>query len=394
MSWLLKIAEGPMKGAEVALLADTRLKVGSSADCDIVINDASFAPFAFELEVSESTVTLITPDGTQTQMKPFEIRDFGTTAVAIGPADEPWRELVRPAPTEAEPPPERPAPEEVPPAVTEEAEKPERKSRGCLVSLVILSLLLLLLFALAWLFRPQLADARARMFGPAGETSGRAAGGDTSAVRVATLRELAEQHGLRLEKDGEADVLVGNLKRRTERLAIRALALATNPGCRLRLTDDETLLKASNELLFAYTDGALRATAASNGVVSIAGYASEAAALERALKALDADVRGIERVDALGVTVGGQSPVRREPEKVAFCGEPIREEQPVSAKAPKVSRRNYPIAGILTAPYPCVVLRDGHRVMEGAEIGTAQLVEIKSDRLVLKDGGTTFEWKP
>ena len=38
-----------MRGAEVALLADTRLKVGSSADCDIVINDASLAPFAFEL---------------------------------------------------------------------------------------------------------------------------------------------------------------------------------------------------------------------------------------------------------------------------------------------------------------------------------------------------------
>ena len=111
-----------MRGAEVALLADTRLKVGSSADCDIVINDASLAPFAFELEVSESAVTLITPDGTQTQMKPLEIRDFGTTAVAVGPADEPWGELVRPAPEAEEPSAPENAAEEAPQAAAADAE--------------------------------------------------------------------------------------------------------------------------------------------------------------------------------------------------------------------------------------------------------------------------------
>ena len=56
--------------------------------------------------------------------------------------------------------------------------------------------------------------------------------------------------------------------------------------------------------------------------------------------------------------------------------------------------RDYPIAGILTAPYPCVVMRDGQRVMEGALIGTAVLVKIEADRLRMRDGGTEFEWKP
>ena len=390
-----------MRGAEVALVADTRLKVGSSAECDIVICDASLAPTAFELEVSESAVTLITPDGTQTQMKPLEIRDFGTTAVAVGPADEPWGELVRPAPSvEAAPAPANVA-EEPSQTAAADAEQPEKKksSHGCLVAILFLAFVLLLA-VLAWVFWPrleerwpQLAGSKARVIEFWKEKTERAPVCETPTAPNVTLGELASQYGLRLEKDGEADVLVGNLRRRTERLAIRALALAADPRCRIRLTDDETMLKASNELLFAYTDGALRATAASNCVVTLAGYAPDPAALERALRTLDADVKGIERVDALGVKVGGQAPVQRRPDKVAFCGQPVPETKP-TAEAPKVPRRDYPIAGILTAPYPCVVLRDGHRVMEGAVIGTAELVRIESDRLVMKDGGTEFEWRP
>ena len=370
-----------MKGAEVALLVDTRLKVGSSPDCDIVISDASLAPFAFELEVSESAVTLITPDGTQTQMKPLEIRDFGTTAVAIGPADEPWGELVRPAPAvEETPAPEVPVAEEKIPQKQDAAadtKKTEEKSQGRLAALVLL-LSGLVLAVLIWIFWPRFGARSA---------------GETPTAQVTTLAELARQYGLRIEKDGDVVVLAGNLGRRTERLAIRALALAADPNCRIRLTDDETLKKASNELLFAYTDGALWTTAATNGVVWIAGHVPEAAALERALRTLDADVKGIARVDATGVSVGGLAPVRQEPAKVAFCGERIPETRSAE-RVQKAPQRNYPIAGILTAPYPCVVMRDGHRVMEGAQVGTAELVKIESDRLVMKDGGTEFEWRP
>lgn len=379
MSWLLKIVEGSMRGAEVALLADTRLKVGSSPDCDIVISDASLAPFAFELDVSESAVTLITPDGTQTQMKPLEIRDFGTTAVAVGPADEPWGELVRPALEAEEPPAPESVAEEPPQIAATDAEKQEKKSHGCLVVLIAVCLLCLLLAALAWFFCPQLKGNRASI----AETT----------VTTVSLKDIAAQYHLTLGEDDGVIVLAGNLRRRTERLAIRALALAADPRCRILLTDDETMLKASSELLFAYTDGTLQATAASNCVVTLAGYAPDPAALKRALRALDADVKGIERVDTRGVTVGGQAPVRTESTPVAFRGERIQEARP-KAGAPKAPQRNYPIAGILTAPYPCVVMRDGQRVMEGALIGTAELVKIEADRLVMKDGGSEFEWKP
>ena len=59
-----------------------------------------------------------------------------------------------------------------------------------------------------------------------------------------------------------------------------------------------------------------------------------------------------------------------------------------------VGRPGNLIAGILTAPYPCVVMRNGHRVMEGAQIGTAILEKIEADRLVLSEAGKTFEWRP
>ena len=93
--------------------------------------------------------------------------------------------------------------------------------------------------------------------------------------------------------------------------------------------------------------------------------------------------------------VGG-APVARqeEPAKVPFVAEPTRTSAPIAVPPVRKPVRDYPIAGILTAPYPCVVMRDGQRVMEGAQIGTAVLVKIEADRLVMRDGGSECEWKP
>ena len=379
MSWLLKVVEGPAKGAEVALVDGMRVKVGSSPACDIVLGDVSLAAEAFELDVAESVVTLISPDGTQSQMKPFEIRDFGTTAVALGPADEPWGELVRPAP---EPPPEEPPPE---PPSEEAPPDGGKKGRGGLLRGVLLGVLaLVVLLLILFLMR----GCRIR------ERAGDGAVASETVVAVQTLADIAAQHALKVEERNGAPVLSGHLRRRTERLAIRVLALAVDPGCRFALTDDETMLRASEDLLFAYTDGVLKAVAASNRVVTLAGHAQNAAALERAIRTLDAEVRGIERVDASGVSVGGR-PVASGPEKrpVAFAGDPLPA-LPTRRPDEKKSRPDYQIAGILTTPYPCVIMRNGHRVMEGAQVGTATLVKIEADRLVLCDGGSSFEWRP
>ena len=393
---MLKIVEGPAKGAEVALIEGTRVKVGSSTECDIVLPDASLAEVAFELDVSDGTVTLITPDGTQSQLTPFEIRDFGTTAVAIGPADEPWGELVRPAPA-SEPAPEPPKPAEEAPA---EVRKQSRGKSAFLWFLILAGIAVLIALALflAWrrgYFRlPAESPASVK-----------------TEEKSASLEEIAAQHGLKLERDGDVLTLTGNLRRRAERLAIRALAIASDPSCKLALTDDQTMLQSCNDVLSAYSEGKVKAVAASNGVVRVAGHVTGADQLERLLRAIDEDVRGVERVDVRGVSVNGMFSVpapsveqaaveTKVVTNVVVAPAPVPDARAnVPAKLPSIAkttgrRAGLPFEGILTKPYPCVVLRDGLRILEGARVGTVKVVAIEADRLVLEEGDKMYEWRP
>lgn len=405
MNWLLKIVEGPLKGAEVALVDGRRVSLGSDDACDIVVGDAALAAQACELDVSGTGVTVLTPDGAATALKPFEVRTFGTTAFAVGPADQPWGDLVYPppeAPDAPVPAPSEPSAEpeaaEPPPA---EAEAAPKRRHGCLGTLLVLLLLLVGALALLHCCRasiearwPQVARFRAEVEsavqGPWGRWFGTARAPSASAAKGPTLPELAAQHGLALVETNGVRQLAGNVRRRTERLAIRALALADDPSVQFNLTDDETLRASADELLFVVTEGALKAMAASNRVVTLAGYAPSAAKLERALRALAADVPGIERVETKAVQVGGPAPAGTVAAEVA--PDAPKGGRPRAGQERK--RTVEPIAGILMHPYPCVVLRTGLRLAEGAQIGTATIVRIEADRLILRDGKTEFAWRP
>ena len=402
MNWLLKIVEGPQKGAEIALVGGRRVSFGSGDACDIVVADASLPAEACAFDVSEAGVTALAPDGTATALKPFEVRTFGTTALAVGPADAPWGDLVYPAPdapaaaSEAS----ASAPDAAPPP-------PPKRRHGCLWALLALVLLLAGALALLHVLRapveargPRAAVLRADLKAAA-QKGWRAARGQWAAwlggrpaaapARPAgpSLAALAAQHGLALVETNGVRRLVGNVRRRTERLAIRALALAEDPAAQLDLTDDETLRASADELLFVVAEGALKATAASNRVVALAGYAPSAAQLERALRALAADVPGIARVETAAVRVGGPAPAP----SAAVPSASAPPAKPRAAAARK-ARACEPIAGILTVPYPCVVLRTGLRLAEGAQVGGATIVRIAADRLVLREGATEFEWRP
>lgn len=456
MGFLLKIVEGPMRGAEIALVEGLRVSVGSGDDCDIVLADGSLPAHAFELDVTATSVTLVRGDETQT-LTPYEIVDVGTTAFAVGPAEGEWPENLarvaraRPVADATGAKPGEPAADATgrlaadatsakpdaaggansgamgakPDAATEktadratEAKPDETGARpdeagaspasparrrgrgfGCLAVVV----LMLLLAGLLYFFWP-----RVRAACPAAETarvsvvehSLRAWDGAKGLCRAAyarcaksapvaaapgpSLAEIAAQYALTLtERDG-APLLTGNVRRRTERLAIRSLALADSPNVRFDLTDDESLKAAADELLFVVTEGALKAVAASNRVVTLTGRIPTSAALEKAVRALNADVKGIARLVTDGVSVGGPLPT-------ATADEPATAPK---RRVAKPSAPDYPIAGILTAPYPCVVLRNGTRLTEGASLGTAVLVTIAADKLTLKDGGSVIEWKP
>jgi hypothetical protein len=54
----------------------------------------------------------------------------------------------------------------------------------------------------------------------------------------------------------------------------------------------------------------------------------------------------------------------------------------------------FPVCGILTTPYPCLVMRDGRRMMEGAAIGDSIIVEIGADCITLTNSTGRFSWKP
>ena len=96
MKRILKIVGGPLKGAEIALVAGTKVKVGSGDDCDVLVSDPTLEKFAFELDVAEDEVTLTLPDGAARTLLDFEVREFGSSAFAVGPAEGVWQELVWP----------------------------------------------------------------------------------------------------------------------------------------------------------------------------------------------------------------------------------------------------------------------------------------------------------
>ncbi len=417
MNFLLKIVEGPMKGAEIALVAGTRLRVGRGDDCDIVLADASLDALAFELDVTESGVTLVRATGEMVAMRPFEVQEFGTTAIALGPSEGAWEPLVKPQPPEAETAPAAPEPPPASATPAEESAETPKKRRGCRGALVVFLLLLGLLVAALWFLWGKNVDwahfdwakeqarlqerfqGKAAHAPPAAVEETAQARAARSAKAAADLKDLAAKNGLVFEEKAGVRLLKGNLTRRTERLALRALALAADPAVRFDLTDDETLKTAANETLFSCSDGAIKVVAASNRVVKLEGFAPSPSALDAVLRALNADVKGIEKLDTANVAVGGLAPA-------AVAATPFVVQNGIAtaatsarrsarpAKGAAASGRDYPIAGILTEPFPCVIMRDGSRLTEGAQIGAATLVKISADHLTLSEGGRTIDWRP
>ena len=161
MSYLLKIVDGPNKGAEIALVDGVTVTFGKSDECDIVLADPTMP--------EEPLALLATVDGVTAGDEPleqFHVKTLGATSFAVGPADAPWGELVRPKADESDEqeatehtkdqespkPPESPDVSETPetPAASE-----KRHGCGCGCFAVLIALLLVVI-GLAWFFRERL----------------------------------------------------------------------------------------------------------------------------------------------------------------------------------------------------------------------------------------------
>ncbi len=408
MSFILKIVEGPNRGAEIALVEGVAVTLGKGDECDIVLADSTLPEEPLSIEANGDAVTV-----NGEQLEQFAVKTLGATSFAVGPADAPWGELKWPAKGEisrkdAEPQGKETQAEEAhgeedlrdsatPREEKADAPEPEKKKHGCLGCLVVLVLLVLLLGVLAWLFRATVRPYAEKVLAYARESlhvGGGTGGAGMGAALPMTLSEVASSYGLELEEnDGQAK-LSGNLKTRAERLRATAEAYEARPGVDLDLSDDESFRASADDALFTITEGAIKAVAATNRVLSIAGTSPSPFALKRILESLSADLPKLRDIDATGVAYGMVPGNEKSEEGDGDDGETPIGVFHARRRTSKAKEPSLPVCGILTAPYPCLVMRDGSRVLEGAALGGNVIVKIEADAVTVTNATGRFTWKP
>ena len=413
MNFLLKIVEGPNKGAEIALVSGVAVTLGKGDDCDIVLADPTLPSAPISIEASDDGVTV---DGEP--LEPFSVKTSGATSFAIGPSDAPWGELKWPAKAESpktevesrerdrgerhETEDERrgdesssrdshPAPDD--------GGKPKKRRGGCCGCLVVIVALLLVLALLAWFYRAAIKDFceskgyNIRVNGNVVELVGSSDRTDkpTLAERI-TLATIVARYGLSVEEGAGTAKVTGNLKTRAERLRATAEIYEAKPGVELDLSDDESFRAAADDALFTLTEGALKVLVATNRVLSIGGVSRSPVVLARTLRALNADLPKLRNADVSGVRFG--TVPRQGASDAGQEEDPAVEPEFARPVAKKSKTPSLPVCGILTKPYPCLVMRDGMRVMEGASLGENVILKIEADAVIVTNSMGRFTWKP
>ena len=418
MNFLLKIVEGPNKGAEIALVEGVAVTLGKSDDCDIILADPTLPDAPCTVEATPSGVTL---DGSS--LEPYHVKTAGSTSFAVGPADVAWGELVweqrgtangelETAEAEGHEAADERREEEAPaadasqPAAESETETAPKRRHGCLGCLLWLIVLLLVLLGIAWYFRDALRPRIEQLLEKAGasESAGEprpiATEGGTDAQEsvppCSGLPALAAKYGLSITNDAGRTVLSGNFGTRAERLAATAAVYSEQPGVELDFSDDESFRTAATDALFTLTEGELKVSAATNRVLAITGVSPSSSALTKTLMALNADMPKLKNVDVTAVRLSGAG--------VPATGDSGSEVADASSGAlPASGRRSkkkvpaqpsLPVCGILTVPYPCLVMQNGQRILEGASVGDSVILKITADSVTVTNANGRFTWKP
>lgn len=394
MSFILKIVEGPNRGAEVALVEGVAVTLGKADSCDIILADETMPDKPMTIEASADGVML---DGEP--LDPFNVRQSGATAFAIGPAGAPWSPLVWPKSGEdaggAEPdaeeaagdaegggkeppaPAESPAPSGAEPPAGESAEKPERRPRrrgiGCLVALICL----LLLAIVAWFLWKGLAK-------PSDPAS--PAGVSDPVAPPDSLLSLVMRYGLtETNRNGRA-VLVGDFATRIERLSATAEIYTVKPGVELDLMDAESIKTAVADTLALVGENDLSIADVTNRVAVLSGKTESPQTLKTALEAVAAEVPKLRGFNVDDVKLN--SPVAAAPARTTTL------QRSGSSASARNQQRELPVCGILTTPYPCLVLRSGQRVLEGAPFGDGVILKIEADAVTITNQFGSIVWNP
>ena len=408
MGFLLKIVEGPNKGAEIALVSGVAVTLGKDESCDIILADQTLPPSPIRLEASDAGVT-----ADDEPLKPFNVKTAGATAFAVGPDDAPWDPLVGEEVESQKPKAESPEAESASEQTDEHSnestdkrtngltdkrtngqtdqrtnEQTNKRKSGCLIVAIVLLLILLLL---CWLFRAQIG-ARTRSLREKAVTKWRVRGGSTAVAEAdiqasssLALEIIAARYGLELEERNGRAKLSGNLATRAERLRATAEAYDARPGVELDLSDDESFKMAADDALFTLTEGMLKVEVATNRYLHIVGASASPLTLKGTMEQLNADLPKLRGFDVSGVKLASiASPMP------SAAGTASRQQTHKTPK-PEVA---LPVCGILTKPYPCLVLRDGSRVLEGAPLGESVVLKIEADEVTITNSAGRLTWKP
>ncbi len=412
MAFLLKIVEGPNKGAEIALVEGVAITLGKTDDCDVILADPTLPDEPLEISATADTVLV-----GGVPLEPFNVRTSGSTSIAVGPADAPWGPLVWPKPEEEKETQEADSPESEVPEAKEEEQKADdgkppddstnertneqtskRKRRGCLGCLLAAIVILLILLVLGWIFRAALrprAQALRDRINLKWRSNG---GGEVSAVNADApassgfaIERIADRYGLLLEEDNGRAKLSGNFATRAERLKATAEAYASRPGIDLDFSDDETFRTAAEDSLFTLTEGAMKVTIATNRYLHLAGISESPLTLQKTLEQLNSDLPKLRGFDVAGVKL--ISPASPRPSAAAAITDKPTNRQTIKRPA-KPAQPALPVCGILTTPYPCLVMRDGRRILEGGMVGDATILSIAADSVTVTNSAGRFTWKP
>ena len=278
----------------------------------------------------------------------------------------------------------------------------KRRRPGCLVAALVVLALLLLLAWLLFLFVRRGGES-VQTCGWAERLKGLCAPAPAAEAPPAapkeTVESLARRYALVETNVKGRVVLSGNFRTRAERLAAAGEIYALKPGADLDLSDDESFRSAAEDLVFTLTEGALKVVAATNRVLALSGTSPSAVVLKKTLRAVSADLPRLENVDCSAVRLGDCGSARREEEAKVDVGAvaadwvKAREPRPAAAVR-KTGSFAPPLCGILTTPYPCLVLRNGARVLEGATFAGSTIVKIEADSVVVTNATGRFTWKP
>ena len=435
MSLLLKIVRGPNAGAEIALVDGVGVTLGKADDCDIVLADQTLGDAPMRIEVSAGDATL---DGTR--LEPLHVVTRGSTSFAVGPSDSVWGDLVWKEVEEgsrgaAETPGESPEESaggdggasgtEGDPS-TPVSPRGEKRRFGCLGCLLWLIVLLLILLGLAWFFRGALRPKAEELWGRVVERCGSRAPRNADADGTAQapgapekgMSSIVGKYALSVTNRNGREVFVGDFKTRADRLAATAEAYAAKPGVNIDFADNESLKTAVADTLALVGETRLSVSIVTSRVAVIRGVAVD---IRQAVEAIAADVPKIENVDLSGVVIAHESVSAAAPDSATAPSAPGAASKFAPARSaeilkpivktaaidkaskgtvrpakPKVAAPlpSLPVCGILSTPYPCLVLHDGKRILEGAAIGDWTVLKIDVDSVVITNVMGRFVWKP